>query len=61
MPSEKLHQLIAPSMWFAAAGKNGWPTSSLAPEAPQTEDERAALIDALQDWKTLHYQELIGE
>ncbi len=41
-------------------GKNGWPSSSLAPEPPQTEDEQVALIDALQDWKTLHYQELIG-
>ena len=43
-----------------AAGKNGWPASSLAPEPPVQEDEQAALIDALQDWKTLHYQELIG-
>ena len=38
----------------------GWPTSSLLDEMPQTEDEQSALIDALQDWKSLAYQDLIG-
>ncbi len=27
---------------------------------PSTEDEQAALIDVLQDWKSAHYQELVG-
>jgi hypothetical protein len=44
-----------------SAGINGWPTSNIAPKAPKTEDEQAALIDALQDWKSAHFQQLIGE
>lgn len=43
-----------------SAGKNGWPTSKIAPDAPKTEDEQAALIDTIEDWKTQRYQELIG-
>jgi hypothetical protein len=43
-----------------SAGKNGWPTSTIAPDAPQTEDEQAALIDTIEEWKTQRYQELIG-
>ena len=27
---------------------------------PSTEDEQGALIDVLQDWKSAHYQELVG-
>ncbi|KAK9820964.1 hypothetical protein WJX81_000960 [Elliptochloris bilobata] len=41
-------------------GQHGWPMSKVLPAAPKTEEEQAALIDALQDWKTLHYQELIA-
>lgn len=41
-------------------GKKGWPSSALQPAAPETDSEQEALIDTLQDWKTTHYQELIG-
>jgi len=41
-------------------GKFGWPSSTLQPSAPQGDDEQAKLIDTLQDWKTQHYQDLIG-
>ena len=43
------------------AGKNGWPISNFAEGSPQTEEEQGALIDALQEWKTTHYKELISE
>ncbi|KAL3135727.1 hypothetical protein ABBQ38_006195 [Trebouxia sp. C0009 RCD-2024] len=41
-------------------GENGWPTSTEFQVPPQSEDEQAALIDALQDWKSLKYQDIIG-
>jgi len=28
---------------------------------PSKEDDQSALIDVLQDWKSAHYQELVGE
>ncbi len=44
----------------ARAGRNGWPTSSVLPAAPESEADQATLVDTLQDWKTTHYQELLG-
>ncbi|KAK9812782.1 hypothetical protein WJX72_003643 [[Myrmecia] bisecta] len=41
-------------------GKNGWPSSTVLPAAPDTAEEQAALIDTLQDWKTAKYQDLIA-
>lgn len=41
-------------------GRHGWPTSSLAAEAPGDEAGQGALIDALQDWKSAKYRDLIG-
>lgn len=49
------------SIMTTPAGKNGWPTSNFAEGSPQTEEEQGALIDALQEWKTTHYKELISE
>jgi hypothetical protein len=43
-------------------GEHGWPTSSiLGGKAPATDEERALLIDTLQDWKTDKYKDIIGE
>lgn len=43
-------------------GLNGWPTSSvLGGRAPGNEAEQTQLIDALQDWKTEKYKDIIGE
>lgn len=40
---------------------NGWPTSTvLGGRAPADEAEQAQLIDALQDWKTEKYKDIIG-
>ena len=41
-------------------GQEGWPSSTMVKGVPSTEDEQAALIDVLQDWKSAHYQELVG-
>ena len=42
-------------------GLNGWPTSSvLGGRAPADEAEQTQLIDALQDWKTEKYKDIIG-
>ncbi|KAG6555682.1 hypothetical protein Mapa_002919 [Marchantia paleacea] len=43
--------------WYFA--RNGWPTSSLFETAPESEAEQSTLIDALQDWKTEKYKDLI--
>ncbi|GBG68769.1 hypothetical protein CBR_g3309 [Chara braunii] len=40
--------------------EHGWPTSTIFPSGPQTDDEKVALIDTLQDWKTAKYKDLIG-
>lgn len=49
------------SCW-RAAGENGWPVSSiLGGRAPENEEEKALLIDTLQDWKTDKYKDIIGE
>ena len=51
---------IQPVSYICVAGKHGWPTSAVLPAAPETEEEQATLIDTLQDWKTQHYQDIIG-
>ncbi len=42
------------------AGEHGWPTSKMFGEAPQTEEQQTALIDALQEWKSKKFQEIVG-
>ena len=44
-----------------AAGEFGWPTSSILKKVPETDEEKTQLIDTLQDWKTLKYQEIVCE
>lgn len=39
--------------------ENGWPTSTLFESPPESDDDRAKLIDSLQDWKTERYKEII--
>lgn len=39
--------------------EHGWPTSTIFETAPESDDNRAKLIDTLQDWKTERYQEII--
>ncbi|KAM7275309.1 hypothetical protein ACFE04_017175 [Oxalis oulophora] len=39
--------------------ENGWPTSTIFDKAPEDDDDRAKLIDTLQDWKTERYKEII--
>uniref|UniRef100_A0A6U0AC63 Uncharacterized protein n=1 Tax=Ostreococcus mediterraneus TaxID=1486918 RepID=A0A6U0AC63_9CHLO len=41
--------------------QNAWPTSSLFPTAPTTDAERDALVDALQDQKTVFYKKIVEE
>lgn len=41
-------------------GEFGWPTSSVLPTIPETEDEKTTLVDVLQAWKTTKYQDLIA-
>ena len=43
------------------AGEYGWPSSNFLPHVPSEEGEQTKLIDALQDWKSDKYRELIGE
>ena len=43
------------------AGEAGYPTSTLLPDVPTTQEEKTALVDDLQAWKTTAYQDLIGE
>ena len=44
-----------------AEGEFGWPTSSILNRVPETDEEKMQLIDTLQDWKTLKYQEIVCE
>ncbi|KAK9915344.1 hypothetical protein WJX75_007896 [Coccomyxa subellipsoidea] len=44
--------------WFF--GEYGWPTSTVLPHVPETDEEKALLIDTLQDWKTDKYQEIVS-
>lgn len=39
--------------------KHGWPTSTILETPPESDAEKAKLIDTLQDWKTERYKEII--
>lgn len=39
--------------------EHGWPTSTISDSSPENDDDRAKLIDILQDWKTERYKEII--
>lgn len=41
-------------------GSEGWPTSTVVKGVPSTDAEQTALIDVMQEWKSAHYQELVG-
>lgn len=43
------------------AGKHGWPSSNVLDHVPQSEEDQSTLIDTLQDWKSLKYQEIVGK
>ncbi|KAM3360481.1 Haloacid dehalogenase-like hydrolase domain-containing protein [Capsicum baccatum] len=39
--------------------EHGWPTSTIFQNPPEDDNDRAKLIDTLQDWKTERYKEII--
>ncbi|KHG15559.1 cbbY [Gossypium arboreum] len=39
--------------------EHGWPASTIFETPPESDEERAKLIDTLQDWKTERYKEII--
>ncbi|KAL3323619.1 hypothetical protein AABB24_037996 [Solanum stoloniferum] len=39
--------------------EHGWPTSTIFQHSPEDDNDRAKLIDTLQDWKTERYKEII--
>ncbi|XVF61585.1 hypothetical protein PTKIN_Ptkin08bG0141700 [Pterospermum kingtungense] len=39
--------------------EHGWPSSTIFETPPEDDEERAKLIDTLQDWKTERYKEII--
>ncbi|XP_071702225.1 haloacid dehalogenase-like hydrolase domain-containing protein At4g39970 [Rutidosis leptorrhynchoides] len=39
--------------------ENGWPTSTIFSSPPESDTDRATLIDTLQDWKTEKYKDII--
>lgn len=39
--------------------EHGWPSSTISNTPPETDSDRAKLIDTLQDWKTERYKEII--
>ncbi|XVF15226.1 hypothetical protein REPUB_Repub09cG0132600 [Reevesia pubescens] len=39
--------------------EHGWPSSTIFETPPEGDEERAKLIDTLQDWKTERYKEII--
>ncbi|XP_039053429.1 haloacid dehalogenase-like hydrolase domain-containing protein At4g39970 [Hibiscus syriacus] len=39
--------------------EHGWPSSTIFETPPESDEERAKLIDTLQDWKTERYKEII--
>ncbi|XP_073033050.1 haloacid dehalogenase-like hydrolase domain-containing protein At4g39970 isoform X1 [Primulina eburnea] len=39
--------------------EHGWPISTIFNSSPENDDDRAKLIDILQDWKTERYKEII--
>ncbi|XP_059432361.1 haloacid dehalogenase-like hydrolase domain-containing protein At4g39970 [Corylus avellana] len=40
-------------------GEHGWPSSTIFDKPPEADEDRAKLIDTLQDWKTERYKEII--
>lgn len=42
-------------------GQNAWPTSTMFAEAPTSDEDRDALVDALQDKKTEIYKKIVEE
>ncbi|KAB1210198.1 hypothetical protein CJ030_MR6G024470 [Morella rubra] len=40
-------------------GEHGWPSSTIFEKPPEADEDRAKLIDTLQDWKTERYKEII--
>ncbi|XP_047968121.1 haloacid dehalogenase-like hydrolase domain-containing protein At4g39970 isoform X2 [Salvia hispanica] len=39
--------------------EHGWPTSTISDSVPESDEDRANLVDILQDWKTERYKEII--
>ncbi|GLU13101.1 hypothetical protein SLE2022_297480 [Rubroshorea leprosula] len=39
--------------------EHGWPSSTILEKPPESDEERAKLIDTLQDWKTERYKEIV--
>ncbi|XP_030463343.1 haloacid dehalogenase-like hydrolase domain-containing protein At4g39970 [Syzygium oleosum] len=39
--------------------EHGWPSSSVFEKPPESDEDRAKLIDTLQDWKTERYKDII--
>ncbi|KAL8476206.1 hypothetical protein ACS0TY_028750 [Phlomoides rotata] len=39
--------------------EHGWPTSTISDTSPENDEDRAKLIDILQDWKTERYKDII--
>ncbi|TXG60172.1 hypothetical protein EZV62_014745 [Acer yangbiense] len=39
--------------------EHGWPSSTIFDTPPENDDDRAKLIDTLQDWKTERYKQII--
>lgn len=44
--------------WYFS--RHGWPSSTILPNPPTTEEEQVKLIDTIQDWKTEKYKNFIG-
>lgn len=57
-PGYLLPTLLRDPVLFA--GEHGWPSSTVLPVIPETEEEKTTLVDILQAWKTTKYQDLIG-
>ncbi|MEW5300225.1 MAG: hypothetical protein WDW36_003170 [Sanguina aurantia] len=41
-------------------GQEGWPTSSVTKGVAKSDADQTLLIDTLQEWKSQHYQDMIG-
>lgn len=50
---------VAADTWMFCIGEHGWPTSTVLPKIPETDEEKVQLIDTLQDWKTDKYQHIV--
>ena len=42
-------------------GEYGWPTSTVLQKIPESDEEKTQLVDVLQEWKSLKYQEIVCE